>query len=224
MCIRDRLNRLCLLISIVTAAILLADSRAIAQGKLVAQVSNDAKIRDTVNEAFRETHAGWSSDEVILDDQLHEAFLSACQERMPDVDNEVFSWTLLTLRKAGKLTTKSTRRKRSDVSKVIHIAEIAARTTSDKFKVSTDRMMVSLEKRSAFDKVALDIDPNAELYLVRKAAFGLRKARKLKPELITRIADWGREIETHTVAQIEKSPDLVPVSYTHLTLPTTPYV
>lgn len=168
------------------------------------------QLEKTVNEAFRLTHDGWSSDEVILDDHLYGAFIAKCNELLPNVASEEFGWALLNLRKSGHLKTKSTKRRNDDVGPVAHIAEIAARSTIDRFRVSTDRVMVAPEKRAAFDAVAAEIDADVDLYLVRKAAFNLRKARKLRPELITRIADWNRVVETHSVAELRGNPELIP--------------
>ena len=168
------------------------------------------RLKETVNEAFRLTHGGWSSDEVVLDDDLYEAFIAKCNELFPNVKPEKFGWTLLNLRKAGQLKTKSTRRRNDDVSPVAHIAEIAARSTTDRFRISTDRMMIDPGKRAAFDEAALEVDANVDLYLVRKAVFKLRKARQLRPELITRIADWNRVVETYAVADILNRPELIP--------------
>lgn len=173
-------------------------------------IADAQRLKETVNEAFRLTHDGWSSDEVILDDNLYGAFIAKCNELLPNVKSEEFGWTLLNLRKAGQLKTKSTRRRNGNVGPVAHIAEIAARSTTDRFRVSTDRMMIDPEKRAAFDAAALEVDANIDLYLVRKAVFKLRKARKLRPELITRIADWNRVVETHAVADILDQPELIP--------------
>ncbi len=172
--------------------------------------SNSAELKQTVNKAFRLTHDGWSSDEVILDDELHQAFLKKCSAMLPSVSEEEFSWTLLNLRKAGKLETKSTRRRRVNVDPVAHIAEIVARSATDQFSVSLDRIMVSPEMRVEFNRLAKEIDPEVDLYLVRRAAFKLRKTRQLKPELISRIVDWGRKIEIYSAAKITAKPDIVP--------------
>ncbi len=147
---------------------------------------------------------------MILDDTLYARFIAKCNDLLPNAKADEFGWTLLNLRKAGQLETKATRRRNSDVDSVAHIAEIAARSTTDRFRVSTDRVMVDPEKRSAFNAAAVEIDPDVDLYLVRKAAFHLRKARQLRPELITRIADWNRVVETFSVASIRQNPELIP--------------
>jgi hypothetical protein len=64
--------------------------------------------------------------------------------------------------------------------------------------------------RRQFDELARAYDSNADLYLVRKAAFRLRKSRRLQPELITRIADWEREVKTISIRELAEQPLMVP--------------
>ena len=116
----------------------------------------------------------------------------------------------MNLRKAGKLKIKSTKSNRTSVSSVSHIAEIASRTMHDKYSVSSDKVMATPKYRIEFDKIAKSVDPNADLYRVRKAAFQLRKARRLRPELIARIANWGREIKSDSAESIRNNPDTIP--------------
>ena len=70
---------------------------------------------DLIIEAFKETHNGWSSDEVILQDDLNQKFLQVCSEKLVAVgvtnaNPAALNWRLMTLRKAGKLKVKSTKR------------------------------------------------------------------------------------------------------------------
>ena len=181
-----------------------------ADGNTKHAATESAKLKQTVAEAFRATHDGWSSDEVILNDELYQAFLSRCSSLLPSASEEKFGWTLLNLRKAGKLESKSTRRKQVNVDAVLPVAEIVARSITDQYSVSTDRVMVSPEMRADFDRLAKEIDSEADLYLVRRAAFQLRKTRRLRPELISRIVDWGRKIEIHSAQDVLASPELIP--------------
>ena len=171
--------------------------------------TSSAVLNNVIITAFESTHDGWSSDEVILNDSLNQAFIAACNQKLPGVDAAVFNWRLMNLRKAGKLQVKSTKSNRTSVSEVAHIAEIAARSMHDRHSISSDQVMADPVRRREFDEIAKSFDPEIDLYLVRKAAFQLRKTRKLKPELITRIADWSREIKTFGVEQIAANPELV---------------
>lgn len=161
-------------------------------------------VKSLIKEAFEQTHQGFSSDEVILDDLKFNAFIEACRKRLPNIETAEFGWTLINLRKAGQLSDVTVDQiNRSDVDSVLHIAEICSRTMLDKHKTSIDRVMVDPEMRNEFNQLAIQaFGKQLDLYLVRKAAFRLRKSRRLRPELITRIADWGRKIENHTAQEL----------------------
>ena len=177
------------------------------------KLATDAdQIKSVVIQAFAATHEGYSSDELILKTELNKSFVAACHKTLPDVEAFQFNWTLLNLRKAGKLTVKATKRDVRKFDLVMPVAEMCARMMEDKHGKSIDRLMADPETRQEFDQAALAIDADIETYLVRKAAFRLRKTRQLKPELITRIADWGRKVDEHKASDIEKKPDLIPES------------
>jgi predicted GIY-YIG superfamily endonuclease len=170
-------------------------------------------LKQVVAAAFASVHDGYSVDEVLLDDELQAAFQRACQERSPDADPEECNWTLLNLRKAARLEAKTTKtRDRDEQSQeaVRHIAEIAARSVQDRHRTSIDRVMAKPQWRADFDAAALEISPEVDLYTVRKAAFQLRKTRELKPELITRLADWGREVKTVSLEELRERLELAP--------------
>ncbi len=173
------------------------------------------KFDAVVINAFKKTHQGYSSDEVILNAELNDEFIKTClanlaETEMPQATAFDLNWRLMNLRKAGKLNIKSTRSNRSSVDNVSHVAEIAARMMHDKHSISSDQVMADPARRAEFNEIVQSIDPNVDLYTARKAAFQLRKARRLRPELITRIADWGRVVETHSADSVAKSADLIP--------------
>ena len=172
---------------------------------------SQAIIDAAIVESFQSSHDGWSSDEVILQSELNRQFVEACQKSLKAVEADAaeLNWRLLNLRKAGKLKIKATRRDRRSYSQLKHIAEIAARMMEDKHSVSSDRVMADPALRKEFDQIALNIDKGLDTYLVRKAAFKLRKTRKLKPELITRVADWDREVTEHKAEELVTNAKLV---------------
>ncbi len=188
-----------------------APNSAFAQQKSQTRsVKDPARLNSVVIAAFKTTHDGWSSDEVILNQELNEAFILECQKQLPDVDPTQCNWQLINLRKAGKLKIKSIKSNRTNVDDVRHIAEIAARSMHDRHSISSDEVMTNPVRRAEFDEIAKSIDPDADLYRIRKAAFKLRKTRHLKPELITRIADWGRKVNAYSAKEIATKPDLIP--------------
>lgn len=172
--------------------------------------TDQSQVAQVVRQSFAATHKGFSSDEVILKTELNDAFIKECSKRLPSLEPSEFNWSLLNLRKAGKLNTKTTKRDYQNFDKEIPVAEICSRTLEDKHGVSIDRIMASPAMRDEFDQLARSINGSIDLYLVRKAAFRLRKARQLRPELINRIADWGRKVDQHFAQELKEDFDVVP--------------
>lgn len=180
---------------------------------LLPQTNDDAELKRVVIASFAAVHNGFSSDEIILNPKLNRLFIAKCESILPDNQPLDFNWTLINLRKAGKLSEiKTTARRKVDTSKYQILAEVVSRSILDQSKVSIDRIMADPKWASQFDKAVKNIDKDADIYLVRKAAFKLRKTRRLRPELITRIADWDRKIMTFSVAEFKNDPLLAPES------------
>jgi predicted GIY-YIG superfamily endonuclease len=173
-------------------------------------VQNAPSISEVIIDSFRATHGGWSSDEVVLQNELNDAFIGHCLKRLPQADPAELNWRLLNLRKAGLLDVKTTQSNRKSVARFTAVAEIVARTMIDNHGISIDRILTSPKLRKEFDAIALNVDGKTDLYSVRKAAFSLRKQRRLKPELVARIADWGREIYTFSLQAISNDSQIVP--------------
>lgn len=158
-------------------------------------------------EAFKETCDGWSSDEVILQVELNEKFLAVAQAKLQKagltrVADAAINWRLMTLRKAGKLKLKASRRAKRRATEVQALAEVAMRSIQDRSKLSSDRIMADPKLRAEFDGVVKRLQPDADLYAARKTAFQLRKTRRLQPELISRLADWGRVVSTLAISDL----------------------
>jgi len=173
------------------------------------------KFDGVVINAFKSTHQGYSSDEVILNEGLNDSFVKACQSQLatteiPEASEFDLNWRLMNLRKAGKLNVKSTRSNRTSIVDVAHVAEIAAREMHDRHSISSDQVMADPTYRAEFNTIIKSIDSTVDLYTARKAAFQLRKTRRLRPELITRIADWDRVVKTHTATSVANDPQLIP--------------
>ena len=85
-------------------------------------------VADAVRKAFISTSDGWSSDEVLLQDELNAQFIRECRKVLPNVSESELNWALINLRKAGKLTNVKVTRRRSDRhDEYRHAAEIASR-------------------------------------------------------------------------------------------------
>lgn len=169
------------------------------------------KLESLVDSAFSETHQGYSADEILLDDTLRKKFLASCQQADSNATEFQCCWALLNLRKAGKLSRKSTKRRpAADLESILPLAESAARSIQDEHNVSTDKMVAHPGLRKQFDDLILNLNSGADLYAYRKAAFRLRKTRKLKPELIVRVADWNKVVLRKLASEFAKNLDSVP--------------
>ena len=169
------------------------------------------ELKDVARLAYATVYDGWSSDEVLLQDELNAKYLTECRKRMPDIRAFDFNWTLLNLRKAGELRDiRATKRRRDRHDEYLHAAEIAARFLEDRYKVNTDRVICEPELRAEYDKVSKANVPDGETYLVRKASFTLRKSRRLQPELVSRVVDWKKQILAFPASEIANKPELIP--------------
>ena len=89
----------------------------------------------------------------------------------------------------------------------------------DKYGLTIDRMLCHPQHRGEFDQIAqllvrgeksgLTTQDHAA-YLLRKAALRLRKSRRLRPELVLRVADWNRQILIFSSSDIFGTPEVVP--------------
>lgn len=167
-------------------------------------------VQAVIRESFLATHEGWSADEVVLNKELNSIFVARCQSQLPDAVPADLNWRLLNMRKAGKLQSRTTRSGQRPSTEHFSVAEMVARSMIDHHKVTIDRMMTDPVLRTEFDSRTLAIGEKLDPYLVRKAAVGLRKQRRLRPELITRIADWGRSIHEFPLKTVEENPEVIP--------------
>lgn len=178
--------------------------------------------------AMRDAGGGYSVDEILIDDRRRERFLDAI-DRGPDASND--DWQretllrLVSLRKAGKLAAGATERGPAADPRLTHIAEIAARTVLDRYPVSSDTLMCdpvlrrelqsaaertagAAERSNAGDTAAADTKAapdSIDAYSIRKLVLRLRKTRRLRPELVTRVAEWDRVIETFSTDDLTEA-------------------
>ncbi|KAA1257834.1 hypothetical protein LF1_03240 [Rubripirellula obstinata] len=176
-------------------------TNAFAVEKIAASISPAVLDR-----ALGESADGYSTDEVILRDDLRSAFFDSIAEQTAteiSLDDQAgVLLDLLKARKAGKLTYRSVRRSRRIKDDCSAVAEIAARVVSDRHRVTVDTMLVNPTLRAELQQEAELISPGVDAYAVRKSILGLRKKRSLKPELVLQVADWDREVMTWSLAEL----------------------
>jgi GIY-YIG catalytic domain len=174
--------------------------------------SEPAELRAGVQQAFLEVHQGWSAEEVILRDALNVAFLDACRRHsgLSESTDATLNWELLTIRKAGALGGKVTRRNTQSHTAYQHAAEIGARWVEDRYRMNIDRALCDPILRAEFDRVASEVAPGVEPYALRKSALGLRKRRLLRPELVGRVAEWEKEVSSFPLPKLQDQLSAIP--------------
>ncbi|EMI21777.1 excinuclease ABC subunit C [Rhodopirellula maiorica SM1] len=160
-----------------------------------------------IDAAFASASGGFSADEVMIQDSLRARFLS--ELNATETHSEHFErdalLALLQLRKSGDLTTKATRRGKPVDESIVPIAEIAARVVMDRHRISSDTLLADPAFRKELDHEAQKIASGTDTVAIRKAVLSLRKRRALKPELVLRVADWQRKIETYSLEKLQQS-------------------
>ena len=143
-----------------------------------------------IADAFDAVSNDYSSDRVVADPQLNERFIAECQQRGLQDAVVDLNRALLNLRKKGGLADRP-RAKRthfSDEDDYRFAAEIAVRFIERRESVSLDTIICDPNIVTEFDEVAARIAPGYSPLQYRWAALNLRKAKRLEPELVGRVA------------------------------------
>lgn len=161
--------------------------------------------------AFDAVSDDYSTDRVVADPEFNQQFIAECRLRGLHDSVADLNRGLLNLRKSGALTgrARSKRTHISDTDEYRFAAEIAVRFLERRDEISLDAIICDPDRAAEFDEVARRIAPGFSSLQYRWAALGLRKAKKLEPELVGRIAPPAH------VANIPVSdiiPDQLPVS------------
>ncbi|WP_345681901.1 GIY-YIG nuclease family protein [Novipirellula caenicola] len=160
-----------------------------------------------IDTAFAAASDGYSVDEVMIRDDLRNQFLtelSPIEPRDEGFERDALL-ALLQLRKSGKLTSKATRHGDPVDESIVPVAEIAARVVMDRHRISSDTLLADPTFRQQLDREAHKITPEANPVAIRKAVLSLRKRRALRPELVLRVADWHRVIETYSLDSLQQA-------------------
>ncbi|MBL8891464.1 MAG: GIY-YIG nuclease family protein [Planctomycetaceae bacterium] len=178
------------------------------------------EIDRSVLVAYASISSEHTSDAVLIDDGIRNAFLAAVRKHFQetassaspsDLSDSMLAWRLLSLRKAGKLPPSNGRTSQprlADRERVV--GEIASRRAEDQFHASLDRILVDETGRSFFAAAVQQIDSEANLAHIRRAALALRKSRQLRPELAARLVDWPVLQQSYHYSAIAADLSIVP--------------
>ncbi|TWU61788.1 hypothetical protein V7x_34770 [Crateriforma conspicua] len=178
------------------------------------QAADDAVAPDTViDEAFARSSQGFSSDELLVRDDLRADFLKAVAQgtglqdtsKWSDDQRRQLFLRLLGLRKAGKLTTSATRRAQPIDSDVQVIAEMAGRAVMDRHRMTTDQLLADPRTYRELTEEARKLSPDVDAYAIRRTLLRLRKTRRLRPELVLQVADWQRKVTTYSLDELKQT-------------------
>lgn len=162
-----------------------------------------------IDTALRQAADGFSTDEVLIRDDLRERFMRCVQTQLnmdvPGSAETIVFQSMLKARKAGKLTYRSTKRARKIPEDISTVAEMAARVVCDRHRISSDALLVDSDYRRELTREAQLIQPGVDPYNVRRSLLSLRKRRSLKPELVLQVAQWDRTVETHSLQSLKQA-------------------
>lgn len=161
-------------------------------------------------QAYSACFDGYSVDRVIVDPDLNRRFIDGCRQHGSDEPVADLNRQLLNLRKRGLLSRyKATRRTGfRDEDAYRFAAEIAARFMERQHGLSLDSILCDPALASQFDEMAQRIAPGYSALQYRSAALNLRKVRKLRPELVARVAAPATAV--HSWPMRDFNLDLVP--------------
>lgn len=145
-------------------------------------------MTDKLRVAFEASSLGYSPDRVVADPELNRAFLKRCREMGVPGSDVSLNHALLNLRKRGGL--RGLRSKRSSFSgedQYRFAAEIAVRFIERRGGVTLDDIICDPELANEFDRLAATLSPGFNSVEYRWAALNLRKSRRLKPEILSRV-------------------------------------
>jgi GIY-YIG catalytic domain len=147
-------------------------------------------MKPQIRDAFLAVHECYPPDRVVADPELNCAFIAEC--RRLDLSDPIknLNQQLLNLRKGGDLKGLPRSRRTSFANEEDYrfASEIAARHLERQKSVSVDDIICDPDLVREFDRIAAQLAPGFTSLQYRWAALNLRKANRLKPELLSRVA------------------------------------
>jgi predicted GIY-YIG superfamily endonuclease len=146
-------------------------------------------MKKEIREAFLAARDDCSPDMVIADPQRNQRFIQECRARGLAAQALELNLLLLNARKAGDLqdVPKSKRVVIRDQEEYRFASEIAARFLERRDQISLDQILCSPDRATEFDEVCRKLAPGFSSLQYRWAAFNLRKRKRLKPELLSKV-------------------------------------
>jgi site-specific DNA-methyltransferase (adenine-specific) len=162
-------------------------------------------MRDLVRRAFLAARQGYSPDRVVADPDLNRHFLAECRALGSQEPDVTLNQCLLNLRKGRDLKGLPRSRPTSfaDEEEYRFASEIAARHVERAKGTTVDRILCDPQLVSELDQIASQLAPGYTALQYRWAALNLRKAGRLKPELLARVAPKAETVSLGPVAGLD---------------------
>lgn len=168
----------------------------VAAGGRPAGVLRNGDVQHALIDAYKQTHAGHSVDQLLADPELNLAFVQAC--RTSGVPGGAAEWNrmLLGVRKAGKLPTLGARARllrSSDMDGYMFASEIAMQQLSVELDAALDDILCDPQIAGRFDEIAASFAPGHTPFEYRWAALAVRKRAKMARRLaVERESEWSK--------------------------------
>jgi site-specific DNA-methyltransferase (adenine-specific) len=162
-------------------------------------------MKHNVRLAFEAVSRSYSPDRVVADPELNLPFLARCRELGLSENDSTLNRALLNLRKQGGLRGLHSKRSsfpREDSYRFA--ADIAARFIERRDGVSLDDIICDPERARELDVMASRISPGFSSVEYRWAALNLRKASRLKPEILGRVVQ-AQAVQTFQLSDLDVS-------------------
>lgn len=160
-------------------------------------------MKDKLVAALNATAQGFSADRVVADPLLNVAFLRECLRLGLGGSARELNRALLNLRKAGLLGRRDSQRTSfADEADYQFAAEMTVRFLERRDGVTLDEIICDPSRANEFDRLASEIAPGYSSLQYRWAALNLRKARRLKPEILAKVAP-PKSVSTFRVDEID---------------------
>jgi hypothetical protein len=168
-------------------------------------------MKPLVRAAFLAVRENCSPDVVVADPGLNEKFIAACREAGLTEPALVLNEKLLNMRKAKDLQgiSRSRRRVLKNQDEYRFASEMAVRFLERRDGISLDKVLCDPGRAAEFDQLAASISPGFSAFEYRWAALNLRKRRKLRPELLSRVVS-AQQVFRSKIAELRL--DTMPVT------------
>lgn len=139
------------------------------------------RVNRAIIGAFERSHGGWSTDRVVTDPAINEAFLAACRERSLPGTSTDWNLALLRLRKTKCLShlrpMTATRIAPEELDQCDFASEIAMAILTAKHQTALDTLLCNPDWAAEFDSIARRLAPGWPVLHYRWGALRIRKRR-----------------------------------------------